>query len=96
MADNVKSGLALSVAFEKHKDRIPPILVQMIAVGEETGSLGNILQTLTLFYQREVDGAVDTLVGLIEPAMIVVLGVGVGILCVSVLGPIYNMSSSIS
>jgi type IV pilus assembly protein PilC len=96
VADNVKSGLALSAAFEKHKDRIPPILVQMIAVGEETGSLGTILQTLTLFYQREVDGAVDTLVGLIEPAMIVVLGVGVGILCVSVLGPIYNMTSSIS
>ncbi|MDR3519627.1 MAG: type II secretion system F family protein [Candidatus Pacebacteria bacterium] len=96
VADGVKSGLSLSVAFEKHRDHIPPILVQMVAVGEETGSLGNILQTLTLFYAREVDGAVDTLVGLIEPVMIVVLGVGVGILCVSVLGPIYNMSSSIS
>jgi type IV pilus assembly protein PilC len=96
VADGVKSGLSLSLAFEKHKDHIPPILVQMVAVGEETGSLGNILQTLTLFYAREVDGAVDTLVGLIEPVMIVVLGLGVGILCVSVLGPIYNMSSSIS
>jgi len=96
VADGVKSGLSLSVAFEKHKDHIPSILVQMVAVGEETGSLGSILQTLTLFYAREVDGAVDTLVGLIEPVMIVVLGVGVGVLCVSVLGPIYNMSSSIS
>ena len=96
VADAVKSGLSLSLAFEKHKDHIPPILVQMVAVGEETGALGNILQTLTLFYAREVDGAVDTLVGLIEPVMIVVLGVGVGVLCVSVLGPIYNMSSSIS
>jgi type IV pilus assembly protein PilC len=96
VADGVKSGLALSVAFEKHKEFIPPILIQMVAVGEETGSLGSILHTLTLFYAREVDGAVDTLVGLIEPVMIVVLGVGVGILCVSVLGPIYNMSSSIS
>jgi type IV pilus assembly protein PilC len=96
VADGVKSGLSLSLAFEKHKDHIPPILIQMVAVGEETGSLGNILQTLTIFYAREVDGAVDTLVGLIEPIMIVVLGLGVGILCVSVLGPIYNMSSSIS
>ena len=96
VADGVKSGLALSAAFEKHKDLIPPILIQMVAVGEETGSLGSILHTLTLFYAREVDGAVDTLVGLIEPVMIVVLGLGVGILCVSVLGPIYNMSSSIS
>jgi len=96
VADGVKSGLALSVAFEKHKDFIPPILIQMVAVGEETGSLGAILHTLTLFYAREVDTAVDTLVGMIEPMMIVVLGVGVGILCVSILGPIYNMSSSIS
>jgi type IV pilus assembly protein PilC len=96
VADGVKSGLALSAAFEKHTNYIPAILVQMTQVGEETGSLGAILKTLTTFYAREVDGAVDTLVGLIEPVMIVVLGVGVGILLVSVLGPIYNMTSSIS
>lgn len=96
VADDVKSGLALSAAFEKHTNYIPTILVQMTQVGEETGSLGAILKTLTIFYAREVDGAVDTLVGLIEPVMIVVLGVGVGILLVSVLGPIYNMTSSIS
>ena len=81
---------------EKHKDEIPGILVQMVQVGEETGSLGAILKTLTDFYKREVDDAVDTLVGLIEPVMIVVLGLGVGILLVSVLMPIYNMASSIS
>src|SRR3989339_985523 len=96
VADGVKSGLALSVAFEKHRAEIPGILVQMIQVGEETGSLGTILKTLTDFYKREVDDAVDTLVGLIEPVMIVVLGLGVGILLVSVLMPIYNMASSIS
>ena len=96
VADGVKSGLSLSVAFQKHTDFIPPILIQMVSVGEETGSLGSILKTLTDFYKREVNDAVDTLVGLIEPVMIVVLGVGVGILLVSVLGPIYSMSSSIS
>ncbi|MFZ1019511.1 MAG: type II secretion system F family protein [Minisyncoccia bacterium] len=96
VADGVKSGLALSVAFQKHTDYIPGILVQMVQVGEETGSLGPILKTLTVFYAREVDGAVDTLVGLIEPVMIVALGVGVGILLVSVLMPIYNMTSGIS
>jgi type IV pilus assembly protein PilC len=96
VADDVKSGLSLSQAFGKHSDHIPPIMVQMVLVGEETGSLGSILKTLGDFYTREVDGAVDTLVGLIEPVMIVVLGIGVGILLVSVLEPIYNMSSSIS
>ncbi len=96
VADGVKSGLALSVAFEKHSEQIPGIMVQMVQVGEETGSLGSILKTLTDFYKREVDDAVDTLVGLIEPVMIVVLGLGVGILLVSVLMPIYNMAGSIS
>ena len=96
VADGVKSGLALSAAFGKHEEHIPGITIQMVQVGEETGSLGAILKTLTDFYKREVDDAVDTLVGLIEPVMIVVLGLGVGILLVSVLMPIYNMASSIS
>ncbi len=95
VADGVKSGLALSAAFQKHGEQIPGIMVQMVQVGEETGSLGTILKTLTDFYKREVDDAVDTLVGLIEPVMIVVLGLGVGILLVSVLMPIYNMAGSI-
>ena len=96
VADSVKSGLTLSAAFEKHSEHIPGITIQMVQVGEETGSLGAILKTLTDFYKREVDDAVDTLVGLIEPVMIVVLGLGVGILLVSVLMPIYNMAGSIS
>jgi type IV pilus assembly protein PilC len=96
VADGVKSGLSLSASFERHPVQIPGILVQMVQVGEETGSLGAILKTLTDFYKREVDDAVDTLVGLIEPVMIVVLGLGVGILLVSVLMPIYNMAGSIS
>ena len=96
VADGVKSGLSLSVAFTKHKEEIPGILVQMVQVGEETGSLGVILKTLTDFYKREVDDAIDTLVGLIEPVMIVVLGLGVGILLVSVLMPIYNLAGGIS
>ncbi|MFZ2149825.1 MAG: type II secretion system F family protein [Minisyncoccia bacterium] len=96
VAEGVKSGLALSAAFEKHSEHIPPIMVQMVMVGEETGSLGSILKTMTDFYKREVDDAVDTLVGLIEPVMIVVLGLGVGVLLVSVLMPIYNMAGSIS
>ncbi len=96
VADGVKSGLSLSAAFQRHPEEMPGILVQMVQVGEETGSLGSILKTLTDFYKREVDDAVDTLVGLIEPVMIVVLGLGVGILLVSVLMPIYNMAGGIS
>jgi type IV pilus assembly protein PilC len=63
-------------------------------VGEETGQLSGILKTLAKFYQREVVAAVDTLVDLIEPLMIVLLGLGVGFLLASVLIPIYNVSAS--
>lgn len=93
--ESVKSGSTLSDSMGKHPE-VPPIMVQMIKVGEETGSLGSILKTLADFYRREVDDAVDTLIGLIEPAMIVGLGLGVGVLLVSVLVPIYNIASSIS
>ncbi|MDD4989018.1 MAG: type II secretion system F family protein [Candidatus Pacebacteria bacterium] len=89
----VKAGSALSDAFAKSPE-IPGIMMQMIKVGEETGELGNIMKTLAKFYQREVETTVDTLVSLIEPAMIIVLGVGIGFLLVSVLLPIYNLSSA--
>lgn len=91
----VKAGQALSAALAD-KEEIPGILVQMIKVGEESGELGNIMKTMSKFYQREVMNAVDTLVGLIEPVMIVGLGIGVGILLASVLMPIYNIASGVT
>ncbi len=94
--DGVKAGLAFSTTLEKYPEEMPGIMVQMVKVGEETGSLGAILKTLAEFYKREVDDAIDTLIGLIEPVMIIVLGLGVGILLVSVLMPIYNMAGNIS
>ncbi len=91
-SEGVKSGNAISAILTKHPE-VPTIMIQMIRVGEETGKLGFVLDTMSRFYQREVYNAVDTLVDLIEPAMIVFLGVGVGILLTSVLVPIYNLAS---
>jgi len=91
--ESVKGGSSLSDSLDKESE-IPGILIQMIKIGEETGELGNILKTLSNFYRREVVNAVDTVVGLIEPIMIVTLGLGVGILLSSVLIPIYNISSA--
>ncbi len=92
--DDVRGGQLISSSFEKHP-QIPPIMVQMVKVGEETGSLGQILSTLARFYKREVDNAVDTLIGLIEPIMIVGLGIGVGFLLTAILIPIYNIAGSL-
>lgn len=93
-SDLVKSGSSFSDALAKHEE-MPQILIQMVKVGEETGSVTNILKTLARFYKREVDEAVDTLVGLIEPVMIVGLGIGVGVLLSAILIPIYNIAASI-
>ena len=91
----VKTGTTLSESLSKYPEYIPGIMNQMIKIGEETGELGTILETLAKFYQREVINAVDTLVDLIEPAMVVLLGCGVAFLLASVLIPIYNISSAI-
>lgn len=90
---SVKSGSSLSQSLSQYPE-IPGILIQMIHVGEEAGELGSILKTMARFYQREVVNAVDTLVGLIEPVMIVLLGLGVGTLLASVLIPIYNIANT--
>jgi type IV pilus assembly protein PilC len=91
---SVKAGSSLSDSLSRYPKDIPGIMTQMVKIGEETGELGKILDTLAKFYQREVVNAVDTLVDLIEPVMIVGLGVGVGFLMAAVLVPIYNLSSS--
>lgn len=91
-AEEIRGGASIADAMGKYP-QIPGIMTAMIRVGEETGELGNILTTLSHFYRREVSNAVDTLVDLIEPAMIVTLALGVGVLLAAVLIPIYNISS---
>lgn len=94
-SEKIKGGSSISDALSSH-DEIPGIMIAMIKVGEETGELGTILDTLAKFYRREVSTSIDTLVDLIEPLMIVFLGLGVGTLLASVLIPIYNLAGAIN
>jgi type IV pilus assembly protein PilC len=93
--EGVKAGKSFSQALAEHPE-VPKLMSSIIKVGEETGSVGSILKMLAKFYNREVDQSIDTLVGLIEPFMIVFLGLAVGILLVSILVPIYNIAGGIS
>jgi type IV pilus assembly protein PilC len=95
VSSKVQSGTAFSKALYE-EPLVPNILVQMVRIGEETGELGYILKNLATFYKRELDTTIDSIIGLIEPAMIVGLGLGVGILVSAVLLPMYTLSSSIS
>lgn len=91
---SLKSGNLISGIMYKYQE-IPNIMVQMMKVGEESGKLGFVLETLARFYRREVDNEIKTVVDLIEPAMIVLLGLMVGVLLTSVLLPIYNLAQGI-
>ena len=90
----VKSGRSFADTIGEYPE-IPGVMSQMAKVGEETGNLADILKTLAKFYEREVNNSVDNMIGLIEPAMIVLLGLGVATLLASVLMPIYNLTNTI-
>lgn len=92
VALDVKGGLPVSEAMRKHPE-IPGIVDVMMKIGEETGNMSKVLETMARYYRREVNNAVDTLVGLIEPLMIVVLALGVGLLLAAVLIPIYSVAA---
>lgn len=93
VAVDVKGGMPMSEAMRKHEE-IPGIVVAMTKIGEETGNMAQILEVMAKYYRREVYNAVDTLVDLIEPFIIVLLAVGVAVLLASVLVPIYNIASA--
>jgi len=90
----VKGGAPLSATLMRHPE-IPNVMIQMVKVGEETGELGNILQKLSFFYKKEVENAINTVISMIEPAMIVALGIGVGGVLASVLVPIYQIAGNV-
>ncbi len=90
----IEAGKSISTVFSTSRD-IPPMLTQMMNVGETTGKLDYILEKLANFYSRELENSVANLVSLIEPLILVVMGVAVALLVVSVLLPMYNLSSAI-
>jgi len=93
-AKEVKNGKQLSEPLSKSKF-FPPIVSQMLAVGEETGQIDTILVKVADFYEEEVETMIDGLSSLIEPLMIIVLGSIVGLIAASVMGPIASLSKNI-
>lgn len=89
----VKGGNTISSAFERTPE-IPSLVTQMIRIGEVSGRLDFILSSVARFYQKEVDSAVENLVALIEPALIIFLGGAVAILVGSIMVPLYNLVGS--
>lgn len=93
-AEDVKVGGAMSTTFLRTEE-IPSIVSQMVRIGEETGTLSQVLGSVGKFYGREVDATTKNLTALMEPVLIVILGIGVGILVIGVLMPIYNIAGQL-
>lgn len=93
-AERVKNGEALSKIIESNK-LFPPIVAQMLAVGEETGETAGSLIKIADFYEEEVDAAIEGISSIIEPVMIVFMGGMVGVIAASVMQPISELSSNI-
>jgi len=93
-ADEVKTGGSMSGVFAQSKE-FPPIVSRMIKIGEDSGKIDEVLRNVADFYGRETDRITRNFTSLIEPVMIVGLGIGVALLVFAILVPIYTMSSQI-
>ena len=93
-AKEVKNGKQLSEPLSK-SSHFPPIVSQMLMVGEETGQIDTVLVKVADFYEEEVSVLIDGLAAVIEPVMIIFLGAAVGLIAASVMGPIANLSKNI-
>jgi type IV pilus assembly protein PilC len=94
IAQQVKNGQPLGKQLMQAKF-FPPIVGQMMSVGEETGKIDEVLVKVADFYEEEVDAVIDGLASIIEPLMIIVLGSIVGLIAASVMGPIASLSKNI-
>ncbi len=92
-AEQIRKGKLLSQALEAMPE-FPPLVSQLISVGESTGRLEELLGKINDFYSREVENTVENLVSLIQPILMVVIGVIIAFLFASILLPIYNMSQA--
>ena len=77
----------------RRSGEFPPLVIHMISIGEKTGELPAMLKNVADSYEEQVSGAIDTMTGLLEPAMIIFMGGTVGFIVISVIMPIMDMSN---
>ncbi|MEK7500547.1 MAG: type II secretion system F family protein [Patescibacteria group bacterium] len=92
---DVEKGQPLSGLLGAHADLFPPVVTEMMAVGEETGSLTTILAELARFFEAEVSAATKNMSSVVEPIIMIIVGIAVGIFALSIIQPIYSITESI-
>jgi len=94
-AKEIQKGKKLSEALDKYKNLYTPMVVQMIGVGEETGSLSDILKNLADFYEEEIDNTTRNMSSVLEPIIMIFIAIVVGFFAISMIQPMYSMMSGV-
>jgi type II secretory pathway component PulF len=89
--EQVRGGGSVSEVFRQYRGEIPSLMSSMIAIGERTGKLEYMLGHVSKFYRTESENRIDSISSLIEPVLVVVLGLGVAVLVASILLPLYSL-----
>jgi type IV pilus assembly protein PilC len=93
--ERIQKGDPIATVFKEHEDLYPPLMSEMVEVGEETGKLTDMLEELAVFYESEVARKTKDMSTVVEPFLMIVIGAGVGFFAISMLTPIYSLSSGI-
>lgn len=91
----VEKGVPLSQALEENTALYPIMMVEMVEVGEETGQLSDMLSQIASFYEEEIENKTKNLYTVIEPLLMVIMGIGVGFFAISVISPLYSILDNI-
>lgn len=94
VGEDIKNGAPLSEALKDNPELFPNFLTSLMAVGEKTGTLGNVLKNFSDFYEEDVEGALKDLTTLLEPLLLLFMGLTVGLIALAILMPIYQMVGS--
>ena len=95
LSERLKKGSQVNQVFESYPKLYPPVVSQLTRVGEESGSLDNVLGELASFYEEDIDQIMKNLPSIIEPLLILVLGAGVGAMAVAIIMPMYSLTQSV-
>ncbi len=95
VAEGVRRGESISTILEQYPREFPTLVTQMISVGEVSGRLDDLLEKVAAFYKEEIELTLPTITEMLQPVLIVVLGVFVGFLVASILFPLYNLIQSV-
>ena len=93
---DLKTGTSVTNILKKYPHLYPPIVIQMSSAGEETGTIGEIFSEIADFYEDEIDQTMKNLPAIIEPVLILILGVAVGLMAISIITPMYSLTNSIN